>query len=191
MACSLLTSEPIIDLSSTADCSTSRNLHVGEDCGGAAVFGAQPAGVPRSLREPEGRRTRTEAPSGHHSVRPSGEGLGSGRGGTAIGPSSQAALLGSQANTALGGARASTTAGPPEDSSRTAGEERLLEGEARPAGARRVGRLPLPAPGSRIWSLCRILILKRREDAGRGKGKLGRSERVHGHIYTTKCKIDS
>ena len=28
------------------------------------------------------------------------------------------------------------------------------------------------------------------EDMGRGKGKLGRSERV-GHIYTTKCKTDS
>ena len=27
-------------------------------------------------------------------------------------------------------------------------------------------------------------------DTGRGKGKLGRSE-WHGHIYTTKCKIDS
>ena len=29
------------------------------------------------------------------------------------------------------------------------------------------------------------------EDTGRGKGKLGQSERVAWDIYTTKCKIDS
>lgn len=61
-----------------------------------------------------GQTSRTEAPRGHQSVQPSGEGQGSGDG-TAIGPSSQAVLLGSltQAHTALGDTRASTTAGPP------------------------------------------------------------------------------
>lgn len=78
------------------------------------MLGAQPAGIPQSLQEPEGRQVRTEAPRGHQSVQPSGEGQGSGDG-TAIGPSSQAILLGSltQAHTALGDTRASTTAGPP------------------------------------------------------------------------------
>ena len=29
------------------------------------------------------------------------------------------------------------------------------------------------------------------EGTGRGKCKVRRSEKWHGHIYTTKCKIDS
>ena len=29
------------------------------------------------------------------------------------------------------------------------------------------------------------------EDTGRGKGKLDEVREWHGHIYTTKCKIDS
>ena len=29
------------------------------------------------------------------------------------------------------------------------------------------------------------------EDTGRGKGKLEKVRECHGHIYTTKCKIDS
>ena len=50
VACPLLRSGSIIDLSSTANCSTPRDLPLGGELQGATVLGAQPAGVPRHCK---------------------------------------------------------------------------------------------------------------------------------------------
>ena len=93
VACPLLRSGSIIDLSSTANCSTPRHLHLGGELGALhrAPLCSEPSllgsHVTTRARGQAGKHRGSERPSQHPAV---GKGWG-----TAISPSSQAVLLGS------------------------------------------------------------------------------------------------